>query len=70
MAENDAFNGLTLREGIGWRDVALLRGLGRYIRQSAASFSSDYMAQTLVKYSPIARQLVTAVLRAVRSQGA
>jgi glutamate dehydrogenase len=58
-AENDAFNGLVLREGIVWRDVALLRGLGRYIRQSAASFSSDYMAQTLVKYSPIARQLVT-----------
>ena len=49
---------LTLQESIGWRDVALLRGLGRYIRQSAASFSSDYMAQTLVKYSPIARQIV------------
>ncbi|MGE0005941.1 MAG: NAD-glutamate dehydrogenase [Parvibaculaceae bacterium] len=58
MAENDAFNSLTLREGLAWRDVALLRGLGRYIRQSAASFSSDYMAQTLVKYSPIARQIV------------
>jgi glutamate dehydrogenase len=59
MAENDPFNGLTLREGIAWRDVALLRALGRYIRQSAASFSPDYMAQTLVKYSPIARQLVS-----------
>ncbi|MGE3875172.1 MAG: NAD-glutamate dehydrogenase, partial [Parvibaculaceae bacterium] len=58
-AENDAFNGLTLREGIVWHDVALLRALGRYIRQSAASFSSDYMAHTLVKYSPIARELVT-----------
>jgi glutamate dehydrogenase len=59
MAENDGFNGLVLREGLAWRDVALLRALGRYIRQSAASYSSDYMAQTLVKYSPIARQLVT-----------
>ncbi|MBK1868328.1 NAD-glutamate dehydrogenase [Aestuariivirga sp. YIM B02566] len=59
MAENDGFNALTLREGLGWRDVSLLRALGRYIRQSAASFSPDYMAQTLVKYSPIARQLVT-----------
>ncbi|MFZ5675769.1 MAG: NAD-glutamate dehydrogenase [Pseudomonadota bacterium] len=59
MAENDGFNALTLREGIAWRDVSLLRALGRYIRQSAASFSPDYMAQTLVKYSPIARQLVT-----------
>jgi glutamate dehydrogenase len=58
-AENDAFNGLTLREGLVWRDAALLRALGRYIRQSAASFSSDYMAQTLVKYSPIARELVS-----------
>ncbi|WP_162918521.1 NAD-glutamate dehydrogenase [Taklimakanibacter deserti] len=59
QAENDAFNGLTLREGIVWRDVSLLRALGRYIRQSAASFSSDYVAQTLVKYPAIARQLVT-----------
>ena len=59
MAENDPFNGLTLREGLGWRDVSLLRALGRYIRQSAASFSSDYMAHTLVKYPAIARQLVT-----------
>lgn len=59
MAENDGFNALTLREGLSWRDVSLLRALGRYIRQSATSFSPDYMAQTLVKYSPIARQLVT-----------
>ncbi|WP_162913972.1 NAD-glutamate dehydrogenase [Taklimakanibacter lacteus] len=58
MAENDAFNGLVLREGLAWRDVSLLRAFGRYIRQSA-SYSSDYMAQTLVKYPAIARQLVT-----------
>ena len=53
------FGLIHLREGIVWRDVSLLRAFGRYIRQSAASFSSDYVAQTLVKYPAIARQLVT-----------
>jgi glutamate dehydrogenase len=57
-AENDVLNTLTLTRGMAWREVALLRAFGRYIRQSAASYSSDYMAQTLVKHAPIAQLLV------------
>ena len=41
-----------------WREVALLRAFGRYIRQSAASYSTDYMAQTLVKHAGIAQLIV------------
>ena len=57
-AENDPFNMLTLREGLGWRDIAVLRACARYLRQGPASFSADYMAQTLVKHGAIARRLV------------
>jgi glutamate dehydrogenase len=56
--ENDAFNALTLGQRIHWRDIALLRSLARYLRQGPASFSAEYMAQTMVKHSSIAHQIV------------
>ncbi|CAN5115464.1 NAD-glutamate dehydrogenase [soil metagenome] len=58
MAESDGFNALTLREGLAWREIALLRAFARYIRQTASLLSPDYMAQTLVKHGAIARHLV------------
>ncbi len=33
VAENDGYNALTLVGGLGWRDVALIRALSRYLRQ-------------------------------------
>jgi glutamate dehydrogenase len=56
-AENDGFNALTFAQGMNWRDAALLRALGRYLRQGAQSFSPDYMAQTLVKHAGITRMI-------------
>ena len=56
-AENDAFNTLTLAQGMDWHDAALLRALARYLRQGIQSFSPDYMAQTLVKHSGLARMI-------------
>jgi glutamate dehydrogenase len=32
-AESDGFNRLVLEAGLGWRDVAMVRALGRYLRQ-------------------------------------
>ena len=58
MVENDAFNALTLRRAIVWRDVAMLRALARYVRQAAASYSAEYMAQTLVKHAGLAALIV------------
>jgi glutamate dehydrogenase len=58
IAENDCFNALTLVQGMFWRDIALLRSFARYLRQGAAGFSADYMAQTLVKHSAIAVKIV------------
>jgi len=57
-AENDAFNALTLKQSIHWRDIALIRALARYLRQGATGFSAEYVAQTMVKHSAIAEQIV------------
>jgi glutamate dehydrogenase len=58
LAENDVLNSLVLTSAMTWPEVALLRAFGRYIRQSAASYSNDYMAQTLVKHAAIAQLIV------------
>ncbi len=57
-AENDGYNTLVLKERIGWRDVAMLRTVSRYLRQAAIPFSNIYMWNTLVQHSKIATQLV------------
>ncbi|MBS0536463.1 MAG: NAD-glutamate dehydrogenase [Proteobacteria bacterium] len=57
-AENDGYNALTLTAGLGWRDVALIRTLSRYLRQIRSPYSQDYMWATLVKHSAVAADVV------------
>ena len=57
-AENDGYNALTLHGGLGWRDVALIRTLSRFLRQIRVPYSQDYMWATLVKHSAIAADVV------------
>ncbi len=57
IAENDRYNALILREGLEWRDIAILRACGKYLRQAGIAYSADYMATTLVKHSGIASVL-------------
>ncbi len=57
-AENDALNALTLQSGMGWRDIALLRAFGRYLRQTASTYSMEYLNQTLVKHRGLAVRFV------------
>jgi glutamate dehydrogenase len=57
-AENDDFNGLVLKARLHWREAALLRACGKYLRQAGIAFSLDYIALTLVKHPDIARKLV------------
>jgi glutamate dehydrogenase len=57
-AENDGYNALTLHGGLGWRDVALIRALSRFLRQVRVPYSQDYMWTTLVKHSGIAADIV------------
>src|SRR6185312_13159100 len=57
-AENDGYNALTLAAGLGWRDVALIRTLSRFLRQIGVPYSQDYMWATLTKHAGIAADIV------------
>jgi len=57
-AENDGFNALVLNSGMPWRDVSLVRTLGRYLRQAAIPYSQDYLWITANKHAGISRDLV------------
>jgi glutamate dehydrogenase len=57
-AENDAFNGLVLKARLHWREAALLRACGKYLRQAGIAFSVEYIALTLVKHAGISRTLI------------
>jgi glutamate dehydrogenase len=58
QAENDGFNALVLAAGLSWRDIAMLRGFARYLRQIRVPYSQDYLWTTLVKHAEIAAQVV------------
>jgi len=58
-AESDGFNALVLLAGLGWRDIALIRTISRFLRQIRVPYSQGYMWATLRKHSAIAAQIVT-----------
>jgi glutamate dehydrogenase len=57
-AESDGYNALTLVGDLGWRDVALIRTMSRFLRQIRVPYSQDYMWATLVKHASIAAEVV------------
>ncbi|MFN3867714.1 MAG: NAD-glutamate dehydrogenase [Hyphomicrobiaceae bacterium] len=57
-AENDGFNRLVLGAGLDWREAALLRAYGAYMRQLALPFSPRYVADTLLMHPERARDAV------------
>ncbi|HET7278493.1 MAG TPA: NAD-glutamate dehydrogenase, partial [Dermatophilaceae bacterium] len=57
-AESDGFNTLVLGAGLTWRQVAILRAIAKYLRQTRHTFSQDYLETALVQNLSIARQLV------------
>ncbi|WP_128290568.1 NAD-glutamate dehydrogenase [Afifella aestuarii] len=57
-ADNDGFNALVLSAGITWREAALLRTIGRYLRQTQLPYSLDYIWHTLGRNALLARLLV------------
>ncbi|MFS8039278.1 NAD-glutamate dehydrogenase [Xanthobacter sp. AM11] len=56
-AENDGYNGLVLDAGLNWREAALVRTLGRYLRQAGIPFSQDYIWQTLNAHPQLAAHI-------------
>jgi glutamate dehydrogenase len=59
-AESDAFNKLVLGSELGWRDIGMLRGYARYMKQIRFGISEAYIAETLSRYIAISRLLVKA----------
>jgi glutamate dehydrogenase len=57
-AESDGFNRLVLGAGLRVREVAILRGYAKYLRQAGIPFSQSYMEDTLATYPKVARRLV------------
>ena len=55
--ENDGFNALGLGAGLGWREIAVLRALARYLRQIGIPYPLDYMSGALVREPAIAADL-------------
>ena len=45
--ENDGFNRLVLRAGIGWREIVVLRAYCKYLRQAGTAFSEAYIQDAL-----------------------
>jgi glutamate dehydrogenase len=43
---------------LDWRDVTVLRAVGRFLRQAAMTFSLAYMQQALVRNPDVAALLV------------
>ncbi len=58
LVESDGYNRLVLEAGLAWREAALLRAFGRYLRQLRIRYGQDYLAATLAAHPDIARALV------------
>jgi glutamate dehydrogenase len=57
-AESDGYNALVLAAGLGWREVALIRAISRFLRQIRIAYSQDYMWTTLRNHAAVAAQIV------------
>ena len=56
--ENDGFNRLVLRAGIGWREIVILRAYCKYLRQAGTAFSEAYIQDAVAANPGIAAMLV------------
>jgi glutamate dehydrogenase len=57
-AENDGFNRLVLAAHLNWRQIAMLRGYAKYLKQIGFPFSQRYIGTTLCKHASTSRLLV------------
>ncbi|HEX2125143.1 MAG TPA: NAD-glutamate dehydrogenase [Thermoleophilaceae bacterium] len=56
--ESDAYNRLVLHAGLTWREIVVLRAIGRYLRQAGTRFSDRYVESSVVEHQDIARLLI------------
>ncbi|GAB3112379.1 NAD-glutamate dehydrogenase [Janibacter alkaliphilus] len=58
QAESDGLNALVIRAGLSWREVALVRALVAYLRQTGVTWGTRSLISALVENHGIARDLV------------
>src|SRR5205823_6254827 len=56
--ENDGYNRLVLKAGLGWRQIAVLRAIAKYLRQAGTTFSDTYVEQAMAAHPVIARRII------------
>jgi glutamate dehydrogenase len=56
--ESDDLNALVLTSGLSAREVSILRGLARYLRQAGIQYSQEYMARTIASHPQLADALI------------
>jgi glutamate dehydrogenase len=47
-----------LEAGLGWRDVAMVRALARYLRQVRIAYAQEYLAETLARHARITHKII------------
>jgi glutamate dehydrogenase len=58
-AESDGLNQLTMRAGLSWDDVEVLRALTRYLKQVGIPYSRDYLNSVMARHADVSAALVT-----------
>jgi glutamate dehydrogenase len=58
LSEADRFNALVMGADLDWREVAILRVIGRYLRQAGTTYSQTYIAQALSSNVDLAKSLI------------
>jgi glutamate dehydrogenase len=57
-ADNDGFNRLVVSAGADWREAAVIRAYGAYLRQLGSPFGLRYLADTLNRHAGLTRDLI------------
>ena len=57
LSEPDGFNALVMGADLEWRQVSILRVVGRYLRQAGSTYSQTYVAAALAGNVDLARLL-------------
>jgi glutamate dehydrogenase len=55
--ESDSFNALTLRVGLNWNAIVVLRAFARYLRQLRIPYSHEMIAATMMTYPQTAQKI-------------
>ena len=58
-SESDGYNALVMGADLDWRDVSMLRSIGRYLRQVGVTYSQSYFAQALTQNVDVTRHLIS-----------